>query len=106
MFWRFAERVAVVSPHAAQEYLKGNPRAGLTPEIAHGRLTTFLASKAGEAGSLGDPVTAGKLMLVNGLKMNDAQIVAAGVGEGIPTLTSDFRMANKVPDLTEIYRPN
>ncbi len=99
-------RVAVVSPTAALEYTEGSAKAGVAPEVAQGRLTAMVASGAARFSPPGDLLKVGTLMAVNGLKFNDAQIVAAGTAQGLKTLTSDVKtLAKKVPDLTEVYEP-
>ncbi|WP_423141670.1 PIN domain-containing protein [Parablastomonas sp. CN1-191] len=99
-------RVAAVSPVAAMEYTQGNAAAGISPEAAQARLDGMVASGAAKLILPGSLIEVGKLMAVDGLKFNDAQIVAAGVEAGLTTLTSDLKtLANKVPELTETYRP-
>ena len=101
-----AGRVAVVSPTAAAEYSEGSVRNGVTPEMAAARLGTFVASGGAKLAAPGSLYDVGKLMLVNGLTHNDAEIVAAGNALGLKTLTSDVKtLAKKIPDLTETYKP-
>jgi predicted nucleic acid-binding protein len=100
-------RVASVSPYAIQEYVRGSEAAGVSPETARERMSTFLAGPNAEAGPLGNLVTIGALVAGKGLTYNDAAIVSSGIAAGLTTLTSDLRLARKAPDETELYRiPN
>ncbi|MBO9711435.1 RHS repeat-associated core domain-containing protein [Sphingomonas sp.] len=100
-------RVAAISPWAAEEYLKGSERNGISTMDAHARLAAFLATGNATLINFGDIFFVTKLMAVDGLKYKDAQIVAAGAGIGLKTLTSDRKtLARKVPQYTEVYYPN
>jgi uncharacterized protein RhaS with RHS repeats len=101
-----AGRIAAISPTAAEEYIEAGKGTGITSETARARLGRFMASGAGKLIPPGDPFRVAELMLVNGLRFNDAEIVAAGTARDLKTLTSDVRtLARKVPGLTETYAP-
>jgi hypothetical protein len=98
------DRVAVVSLTAAEEYVVGSESAGVTSELAAARLTAYIGTGLAEWGPNPDMAQVGMLML-KGVKYEDAKIVSSGDQWDLKTLTADTRLANKIPSYIERYEP-
>jgi hypothetical protein len=90
-----AGRHPFVSPQAIQEFTAGGGSAL--------QLAGWLRLRDGGLTPPPDRGTVSAMMQL-GLKQPDAEVVAAGLGIGLKTLTSDFKtLAKKVPTVTELY---
>lgn len=92
----------LVSITAATEYLTGGTDRGINTSVLAGRLAAFMAITGGSMTSESVPHSV-RLMLVNGLKFNDANIVGAGTEAGAMTLTADNKVLNRAPSETQGY---